>query len=307
MHFMDVTVDQDVADQQDTPTYQDALHYQDMLHYQDALHYQDKLDTERTMDDAPIYQDTSNYDQDTVTDVIQDSSSRLFVGVITDHAHLSRTMRVAMDTWGQSSPNLTFYSLTSSERGEDAKEEEETWVWHVPRRHGKRRRRGEDAKEEEMWAWHGRRRGRGTGRVVNIKYGHAKPSAAPPGAMATIPVLRHMQINLMDRFDWFLLVPEDVYVRLDQLEDGLKEWDSNVSLLFGRADSAPHEVGVAGGCGLERGVVLSKRYLWDLTGEMEALIDSGVCRAGPSLWRCLYRHVVGQDDGGLDCIHDDKV
>ena len=284
LRLQDAALSQDgLEESQDAPDY-----YQDVLGDQDASSPQD----------AASPQDASSYDEDTTTKwqqqvakTIQDSKARIFVGVVTDDAHLSRTAKVTMDTWGQSSTNLTFYSLG----GVEDEKEEEKWAWPDP-----------------LAVMKGKRRSYQRGGVVRLKYSNERGVAStvpdtPPGAGEAMQVLHHMQVNLMDLFDWFLLVPENVYVQLDTLGSRLSKLDPDISLIFGlpkTADSADDDVGSASGCAPERGVVLSRRYLWDLTGEMESVVDSSAC-GGQSPWQCLYRQVVGK--AGLDCIHDNQV
>ena len=261
---------------------------QDIQESQDALDYQ-----------APNYDDdTSSYDhQDTVQQqvTIQDKVSgfRTFVGVVTKDTHLLRTMKVTMDTWGQSSPNLVFYSLSPIA----TEEEGDKGVWHAPF-------------EEDEWAWHAPRTKE---RVVKLKYRTEDVNSLSEGAMETMSVLWHMQAHLIDQFDWFLLLPENLYVQLDKLEEQLKEWDPNTAVIFGRKAAIRHsasgrshdpaEMGMSHGCGLQRGVVLSRRYMRGLKKEMAAVFGSGACKGQPLL-ACLYWQVVGEE--GLDCVQDES-
>lgn len=296
MHFLDLTANQDVVEQ-DTESSEDAPDYQDTLTYMQ--------DTDRTNQDAKNFQDTLSKHQDTskyqdtvyqqVITNIQDSSSsklKLIVGVVTQDAHLSRTMQVTMDTWGQSLRNLTFFSFGGSV--EDIKEEEEDkWAWHDPR------------------STFVRSRNKQIERVIRLKEKKATSSLKllPRGSLEAIQVLQHTQINLMDQFDWFILVPEDVYVQLDKLESVLQESDPNMAIMLSRTD--PETIATTtshglSGCGLGRGVVLSRRYFWELKGRMETLVESGACSKGRLLWRCIYRHMV-ERDGGFNCFHSEKV
>lgn len=242
---------------QDTANYQDTEKYQDMVDYPDAEKYQDTYtgdyqDVDKDQD-IDYYQDTIKY-QDT---------SKLLVGVVTARK-FPRTIKAVTETWGRSASNLLFYSLFKRGGGKE-EDDYETWAWHA-----------------------GRRKGHLSNRVIRIKSGDLHASRTKQ----LLLVLRHMYTVLINQFDWFLYVPHNTYVRLDNVRSMLKDLDPNKTWLLGRPSRHGNDSEEAGSgilaCDEERGVVMSRQLLWELGGVMEE------CEEEWS-WKCLDQRTITED------------
>lgn len=196
------------------------------------------------------------------------SVGSLLVGVVMEHHRLHRTIKSVMDTWGQRSNNLTFFSIGG----------------------------------EKEWAWD-KRRGyaKNTASVVRVNYSTTEAISKTSGGI--VSALQYMYKSQINTFDWFLCVPHDVSVRLDDVTALLGELDPLRPLFLGRPgdQDGVGSSGSGGGgsgvrqCDVGRGVVMSRRLLWELGGV------EGVCGLGERWpWDCL-QHV------SVDCSHQNQV
>lgn len=202
------------------------------------------------------------------------------MGVVTEDNALLSTIDAVMETWSQSSSDLVFYSLLSG--------------------------REENSREGKILMRQGRfRKTKGYNDIVRVV--RVKPSEASefqPRTKGLLPVLRHMYKNMLNKFDWFSIVPHSTYVRLNEMKKFLRKLDPSLPLLVGRPSDQDEQLsgrpivqlwsgseeGVSK-CEVERGVVMSKQLLWEL-GRM---MDTGVggmarrrgCGEGMEQWRCL--------------------
>lgn len=183
------------------------------------------------------------------------------MGVVTEEDELPRTIMAVMETWGQSSSNLLFYSIP---------------------------RKDEDGRgiEDELWAWHGRWKRKGYGDTVRVVRVNEVSSSN-----RIMPILRHMYSALINQSDWFMYVPYTAYVRLMEVDRLLKDLDPNLPLLLGhhRDNTLGPRGGQTGTCDEGRGVVLSRQLLRELGGVM----DAGECveQEEEWPWNCLYKHL----------------
>lgn len=233
------------------PAYWDRTKYQDATNHQDT--YQDR--TKYHQDTSVSYQESTKYRQDS-TNFNKLPAPNLLVGVVTEEGELPRTVKAVMETWGQGSNSVLFYSIPNEDM-EGRGTEEELWAWHGSRKTTWKRKGYAD-----------------TVRVVRVN-----EAINSSRTTRILPILHHMYSVLLNQSDWFAYVPHNTYVRLMEVERLLKDKDPYRPLLLGH----PH--GSMSGCDKGRGVVLSKQLLKEVGDAMEA----GVCREEG--WECLYQHL----------------
>ena len=180
-----------------------------------------------------------------------------------------------MDTWGQSSNDVIFYSLAKS-----------------------------TSSGQQKWPWQGNKKGYDTSttagtRVVRVK--PETPSTRTTQQQRLLPMLEHMYRNLLNQFDWFVLVPENTYVRLKETQALLANYDPMKAFVLGRPNDQDTLIesgsgGLEGGggrCETGRGVVFSRQLLRKLGESLEA------CEEGA--WHCIYKQAE------IKCLHDNQV
>lgn len=216
--------------------------------------------------------DVAKY-QDTV-DITKQDSANILVGVVAEDDGISRTIETIMETWGQSSSNIVFYS--SNTGGGKEEEEEMEWAWHRKRH---KRGRGYDNRNT---------------RVVRVK------SESSDRTTQLLPMLQHMYRNLLNRYDWFVLVPQNMYVQLRETETLLTHFDPSQAFVLGRPgdqdtwwSGSGADEGGGGRCEEGRGVVISRQLLREVGRAM------GACEEGA--WHCIYNRTK------LKCHHNNQV
>ena len=198
------------------------------------------------------------------TNVHLKAKKPLLVGVVVEESRIHEAMWEVDETWGQSWTDILFYS--------------------IPYSLGK-------AMNEELWL----RRKRRKRQIVKLK---SKSS----NSRNLISVLKHMyNSGLVNQYDWFMYIPDNTYVRLDNMERLLESWNQEKPVCFGRNASRDSEMGnsrlSSGNCDEEKGVVMNRKLLL----EVGALVNNEDACSGRKLIQCLAWYL------GVECIPQYQV
>ena len=235
----------------------------------------------------------------------------LLVGVVTEEQHLQTTMNDTTETWGQGSNNLIFYSLQSQNSKVTEKNGGEGGKNHVSRKRRRWKERGAVTDDEIV-------------KVISLDLGVSNVSLL---VKAALPVLQHMYTNFIDSFDWFMLVPNDTYIRLNHMEEMLKSRDPSVDTLWGKpVDVAQEAKGKLADGGQEAKGYQATNHTWSCDEGVGMVMSRGLLMAIGRLlqeargWRgdkesdsgtCFHRNVMTlgcfAQHLGVECIHDDQV
>ena len=213
------------------------------------------------------------------------------MGVVTEEHHLQTLMTDVMATWGQSSRDLLFYSLRWLKKGTD-------------------NRAGKGTSHRTMYKkTRFRKASRDERNGLTVISLDAERKDVHPLVSEAISVLQHMYTNLADSYDWFMFVPNNTYIRLDDIEQLLMEKDSASYILLGGPSASKHP-DAEGSCDDKVGVVLS-RALLNAVGGLIQLADSkggsgddtvlGCTRDNYTYFGCITQKL------GVECIHDYQV